>query len=125
MNSLEKKDSLPQLSEEERIARLMDSAFKIPGLNIKFGLDPLIGLIPGGGDLISIFLSLWIIWRLKKKGVSNALAFEMLSYLVADTVIGTLPLLGDILDLNMKANERNIMLAKKYFEKKAQEEGEG
>lgn len=107
---------VPDLRQEEQIAKLLDSAFRLPGTQIRFGWDALVGLLPAGGDLAGLLPSLWLIWRLRKKGIPNDVALDMLLYALADMVVGTIPLAGDILDIGMKANERNLKRAKKYFE---------
>jgi len=94
----------------QRIVFLLDSAIGIPGTKVQFGLDPLIGLIPFVGDVISMLLSFYIVllaWRIGAK--RSILAMMALNVLV-DFVMGLTPVLGDVADAVFKANLRNLKL---------------
>jgi hypothetical protein len=94
------------------IADLLDNRFKI--LGIKFGLDPLLGLIPGIGDFIALLFSFYIIWiGLRMKLPEEQLA-RMVQNVILDFVIGLVPVLGDVSDFVFKANTKNIEILKKY-----------
>ena len=92
-----------------RLADLMDSTFRLPG-GFRFGLDGLIGLIPGVGDLAGAAVSLYIVARAHRLGVSRATLYRMLLNVGAEALIGTIPLVGDIFDFAFKANLRNLAL---------------
>ena len=98
----------------DKLVSLMDSAIKIPGTNIRFGLDALIGLIPGAGDATSLLISGGLILMMAKKGITTKLAAQMLVNVAIDYVVGSVPLLGDLFDVGFKANERNLKLLKDY-----------
>ncbi len=102
-----------QLAHLDFIADLLDSRFVIPGTNIHFGLDGLIGLIPGIGDLISAFISLYLIQRAARLGLSPWIKARMLWNVALDTIIGAVPVLGDAFDVGFKSNRRNIALVRK------------
>ncbi len=104
----------------EFLARLLDDMFHIPGTNIRFGLDPLIGLIPGIGDAISATLSSYLIWRAHKLGASKFTLFRMAGTMAIDTVVGAVPLFGDIFDVQFRANRRNLELLRRQLQKSRQ-----
>lgn len=101
----------------EAVARLMDSAFEIPGTKIRMGLDGIIGLIPVLGDLVSSLISSYIIWEAKNLGVSKFTLARMVGNMAIDTVVGIVPLLGDAFDVAFRTNMKNLALLKKHLEK--------
>jgi hypothetical protein len=100
----------PRLRQLELLARLLDAAVTVPGTRVRIGLDALIGLIPGVGDAVGAALSTWIVYQAAQLGASNATLVRMLSNVAIETLIGAVPLLGDIFDVVWKANLRNVML---------------
>ncbi len=100
----------------EWLARLMDSQFKIPGTNIRFGLDPLIGLIPGAGDIVTFSISVFMVSTLAKNGASGYVLARMTFNIIFDALIGAIPIIGDIFDFGFKANERNIKLMREHYQ---------
>ncbi len=99
----------------EWLARLMDSQFRLPGTKIRFGLDALIGLIPGAGDLGSFFVSAVMLSTLAKNGASGYVLARMTLNIVADALIGSIPIVGDLFDVAFKANERNLKLMREHY----------
>ena len=111
----------PQLRETsdvvERALKMMDSAVKVPGTDFRVGLDPILGLLaPGAGDALSGAISLAVVFL----GAQYRLPLHALSAMVAnillDTLVGSIPLLGDIFDLTFRANDRNLALLNRYRE---------
>lgn len=108
-------------SRRERIARLdaladlLDTAFLIPGTNIRFGLDALIGLVPGIGDAISSALSLWIVHEAHQLGARPHVIVRMLGNVALDGVVGAVPLLGDAFDVAWRANRRNLRILREHL----------
>lgn len=94
----------------EFLAGLLDDRFSIPGTNIRFGIDALIGLIPGVGDAVSGMMSSYLIWRAHQLGASKLTLIRMTGNMAVDTVFGAIPLFGDILDVKFRANRRNLEL---------------
>lgn len=92
----------------------MDSAVKIPGTEISFGLDGIIGLIPGIGDSIGALISSYIIFRARQAGVPRLIISRMVINVVVDTLVGAVPILGDLFDFTWKSNERNVALVRRY-----------
>ncbi len=97
------------------LARLLDSAVGIPGTRIRFGLDSLIGLVPGLGDLAGGALSGYIVLVAARAGVPPAVLSRMLLNLGVDALVGTIPLLGDVFDVGFRANTRNAALMERHL----------
>jgi hypothetical protein len=103
-------------SREDRLARidalsqLLDTAFVIPGTNIRFGLDALIGLVPGIGDAITTAMSLYIVNEARALGAPRLLITRMLANIALDGFVGAIPLVGDAFDVAFRANRRNMAL---------------
>jgi len=99
----------------DRLARLMEAQFKIPGTNIKFGLDALIGLVPGVGDFSTFLVSAIMLGSLAKNGASGYVLAKMVFNIVLDALVGSIPVLGDIFDVAFKANQRNMKLMHEHY----------
>jgi hypothetical protein len=116
----------PRLSRAERIARLdtlanlLDTAFIVPGTDIRFGVDVLIGLVPGIGDAITTIISLYIVREARALGAPRHLIARMLGNVAIDGVVGAVPLLGDAFDVMWRANRRNVALLREYFSKRGE-----
>src|SRR5687767_360524 len=87
-----------RLERLQRIARLLDSAFKIPFTNFRVGLDSIVGLVPGVGDLVSAGFAAYIVREAAEMGVSRTTLIRMLTNVGIDAAVGAIPLLGDIFD---------------------------
>jgi hypothetical protein len=109
------KTGYDKVKHVEWLARLMDSQFKIPGTNIRFGLDPLIGLIPGIGDFAGFLISGYMLSELARNGASGFVLARMTLNIVIDALIGSIPLVGDLFDAGFKANEKNIRLMREHY----------
>ncbi len=94
------------------LARILDAQFTIPGTGFSFGIDPLLGLIPGAGDLISAGLALLIVKDARTLGASKPLQMRMLTNIGIDVVVGAIPLLGDVFDFAFRASAKNLKLAR-------------
>jgi hypothetical protein len=99
------------------LARLLDSAIPVPGTKYRFGIDAIIGLVPGIGDAISAMFSMFIVFQAARLGVSRATLMRMLGNVALDTVVGEVPLLGDLFDAGWKSNNRNIALLESHLER--------
>ena len=102
--------SADEIKRLRAFGQLLDNAFMIPGTDIRFGLDAIIGLAPGIGDGVSTALSLYPIYVAWKAGASKTLLVRMGFNLVLDFLVGLIPVLGDIFDTQFKANVRNLRL---------------
>ncbi|MCU0355875.1 MAG: DUF4112 domain-containing protein [Cytophagales bacterium] len=107
----EEKDKLRWI---EQSSRLLDSAFRVPGTNFRIGLDPILGLIPVAGDLVSMGMSAMIIWTVIRHGASGRLILKMTANVLLDTLVGSIPLLGNVFDFVYQANQRNVRLLREY-----------
>ena len=99
-----------ELVRLDRLARTLDSRFLLPGTSIRFGLDTIVGLIPGIGDTLMAAPSAWMIWRGHKMGVNKWHLARMARNTGLDYVIGAIPIIGDIFDVGFKANLRNVAI---------------
>ena len=116
----------PALQSFERIAKLLDSKFEIPGTGIRFGLDPLLSLMPVLGDLITLIISSMLIYTMHNHGASRKVVVKMMLNAGLDTIIGAIPLVGTVFDVFYRSNERNVKLLKEhYLEGKHQGSGTG
>ncbi len=93
----------------------MDAQFRIPGTDIRFGVDAVIGLVPGVGDLVSLAISGYIISSAAKLGASRYVMARMALNSGIDAIVGTIPLLGDLFDVGFKANQRNMRLLQQHY----------
>ncbi len=105
-----------ELKQLKQLAWLMDESITIPGIGYKIGLDGLIGLIPGVGDLITAGVSSYIIAKAHQMGIPKVVLLRMAGNTAIDVVIGTVPLLGDLFDMGWKANRRNLQLLVGHLE---------
>lgn len=109
--------TFPQgLRRLERIARLMDAQFKVPGTDFRFGLDGLLGLIPGAGDLSTFAVSGYMLWIMAHNGASGYLLARMILNVLVDAIIGAIPFVGDVFDFAFKANMRNMRLMQQHYQ---------
>ncbi|UOQ77496.1 DUF4112 domain-containing protein [Hymenobacter sp. 5516J-16] len=99
----------------ERISYLLDSQFRVPGTTWRFGLDPIMGLIPVVGGLPSLAISGVLILTMMRHGASGSLVIRMALNVLLDTVIGAIPVLGNIFDFAYKANDRNVRLLRAHY----------
>jgi NAD/NADP transhydrogenase beta subunit len=97
------------------LSRLLDSWFRIPGTSIRFGLDGIIGLVPGIGDILAGLASAIIIFAAWARGAAYVTIARMLVNLALDVIIGTVPFIGDAFDIAWKANRRNYALLTRHL----------
>ena len=101
-----------------KMAQLLDSAFVVPGTSYRIGLDPILGLVPGLGDLVSPLFTLGILWQARELAVPRVVLLRMIFNVAIDSLLGAVPVVGDLFDFAWKANDRNVAL----LERHAQEE---
>lgn len=104
------------LARLERFARLTDSRFRIPLTRIRFGIGPLLGVLPGIGDFAGLVLSLYLIQQARQVGAPSSLQLRMLANGLVDALGGTLPVVGDVFDVFYRANDRNVGLLRDHLE---------
>ncbi|MFN0051489.1 MAG: DUF4112 domain-containing protein [Planctomycetales bacterium] len=98
----------------ELLARWMDSVFEIPGTGIRFGLDAIIGLVPGIGDALTSLVSMYILKVAARRGVPRVVLVRMTINLAIDYLAGSLPIVGDAFDVYWKANVKNVELLRRH-----------
>ncbi|MDF2234245.1 DUF4112 domain-containing protein [Albimonas sp. CAU 1670] len=104
------------LRRAELAAKWMDSRFRLPLTDFRFGLDGLLGLIPGVGDGAGLLVSGYVVYTGWKVGLPMPLLLRMAGNVALDAIVGAVPLLGDLLDFAFKANRRNAALLREHFE---------
>ena len=97
------------------LARLLDAAITVPGTNFKVGLDAVIGLVPGVGDLAGAAMSGYIVLAAARLGVPKSVLMRMVFNVAVDGIVGSIPLLGDLFDAGWRANTRNTALLDRYL----------
>src|SRR5918992_3050676 len=93
-----------------RIAALLDNAFAVPGTSYRVGLDPILGIIPGIGDLISPLFTIGMLLQARQFGVPKIVQARMLINVAIDTLVGVVPVVGDLFDFAWKSNDKNLAL---------------
>ncbi|QDS99492.1 DUF4112 domain-containing protein [Adhaeretor mobilis] len=107
-------DHRARLKRIQRVAHAMDSVFRIPGSQRHIGIDSLVGLVPGVGDIATAAASAYLVWEAKKLGVPKRTMLRMVWNIAVDSAIGVVPLLGDLFDMAYKANLHNAALIQKH-----------
>jgi hypothetical protein len=100
--------------ELELLAHVMDNAFEVPGVGLRFGFDAILGLIPGVGDAGTSLVSAYVIHRAHRLGVGRATLARMAANVALDFIVGAVPFAGDLFDFYWKANRRNVELLRKH-----------
>lgn len=108
-----------ELERLRALSRMLDSAVAIPGTRFRFGLDAIIGLVPGIGDIIGAMFSSYIIFQAARLGASKSTLARMIVNTGVDTLIGEIPLLGDLFDFGFKSNNRNLALLEHHLQRPA------
>lgn len=101
-----------------KAAQLLDSAFLVPGTSFRVGLDPILGLVPGLGDLVSPLFTIGILWQARELALPRIVQLRMIFNVAIDSLVGAVPMIGDLFDFAWKANTMNLAL----LERHAQEE---
>jgi hypothetical protein len=99
-----------RLAGLRRLAELLDNAFLVPGTSYRVGLDPILGLIPGIGDLVSPLFTIGVLLQARQFGVPKIVQARMLINVAIDTLVGVVPVLGDLFDFAWKSNHMNLEL---------------
>jgi hypothetical protein len=104
------------LEHARTLARLLDSAIRIPGTNMRIGLDPILGLVPGLGDVAGAAFAGYLVLVAARTGVSRAVLVRMLLNVALDTFVGAVPVAGDLFDAAWRSNSRNVALLERYLD---------
>lgn len=106
---------LATLNRIRKLSRLMDTSIRIPLTGFRIGIDPIIGLVPGAGDLISTAFSAYIIFLATRFGIPRQDLAKMIFNVGLETVVGTVPLVGDLFDAFYKSNIRNLAILEQHL----------
>lgn len=114
-------DDLPRrpprgLDRARTVARVLDRSFRIPGTSFRFGLDPILGLLPGGGDVLAAFASGYVLYVAWLNGAPGSMIARMMMNVVVDVLVGSIPVIGDIFDAGWQANSRNVRLLEGWLD---------
>jgi hypothetical protein len=120
-DDLDHVEKLRRLRRLNGIARLMDTAIRIPGTGIRFGADSVFGLIPVIGDAGGALVGLYIVNEARRMGVPVSKLVQMLGNIAADGVVGSIPVAGDLFDLFFKSHRRNLDIILDHFDVRAEE----
>ena len=96
------------------MARLLDSAYEVPGTSYRIGLDPIVGLVPAIGDLISPLFTIALLWQSHDLNLPRVVQLRMLFNVAIDTLVGMVPVAGDLFDFVWKANDMNMALLERH-----------
>jgi hypothetical protein len=99
-----------------RLSHFLDNAIPIPGTKIRIGIDPILGLLPGGGDTVTGALGAYIVIEAARMGVPRQVIGEMVGNIIFDSLVGVVPVLGDFFDVTWKANVKNMALVEKHLQ---------
>lgn len=112
------REAAQSVARLEALAWLMDSQFVLPGTTFRFGLDPLVGLIPVVGDIISGLISTYLIWEARRLGAPKWLIARMMANTLFDTAVGSVPVVGDAFDALFRSNVKNMALLRRHMERR-------
>lgn len=104
------------LEHLERLADLLDSRWRIPGTNWRFGVDALASIVPVAGSLSTALVSAYMVKRAHELGAPSSLLARMVGNVAFDAVVGAVPVVGPLFDLAVKANRRNVRLLRRHFD---------
>ena len=104
-----------EIARVRALATLLDNAITIPGLGVRVGLDPLLGLVPGLGDLLGAGVSGYIVLVAARAGASSGVLTRMVGNIAIDTLVGAVPAVGDLFDFAWKSNARNVALLERHI----------
>jgi hypothetical protein len=107
-------DPAARLARLHRLAWLIDGAFGIPGLRFRFGLNSMIGLLPVGGDAVLGLISLYIIYEAAQLGLPRHKLLRMAANVAIEVAGGSIPVIGDLFDMALKANLRNLRIIEEH-----------
>lgn len=107
------------LRRVEFVAGVLDEAIRIPGTDLRIGMDPIVGLLPGVGDLVGGAASLYIILEAARQGAPASVLVRMAANVAIDTLVGAIPVLGDLFDFGWKSNTRNARLLARHLKEPA------
>jgi len=109
----------------KRVAWLLDECIRIPGTQIKFGLDPIVGMIPGGGEILATLVGATVLGESAKRGIPIKTLIRMGGNMILNALVGLCPGLGDLFSVWFKSNKRNYEMLNEYLESTDGEQSRG
>src|ERR1051326_6305261 len=100
----------------DALSRVFDIAFIIPGTNVRFGIEAILRLVPGIGDIAASGLSCWLLYKAHRLGVPPRIFARMLVNIAIEGIVGAVPIAGDAFDVAFRANRRNVRLLRGWFD---------
>jgi hypothetical protein len=97
-----------------RVTTLLDEVVSVPGTRVRFGIDPIIGLVPIVGDAVAAIVGIWVIAEATRFGIPRIVVARMSVNLLVDLAVGAIPILGDLFDLAFRSNARNLALFRRH-----------
>jgi hypothetical protein len=110
------KPSHPSIEKARMVARLLDTSFTIPFTRKKIGIDPLLGMLPVGGDAVSALLAAYLVWVAIELGLPRNIVIRMSVNILVDFLVGMVPIVGDVADAIWKSNQWNLKLLEEAYE---------
>jgi hypothetical protein len=107
-----------RLARLDQLSRVFDTAFSVPGTNIRFGVEAFLRLLPGIGDFAASALSCWLIYEASHLGIPRHILWRMVANVLVEGAAGTVPVFGDLFDIGWRANRRNVRLLREYFDRR-------
>ncbi len=104
------------LARLDALSRLFDIAFVVPGTNVRFGVEAILRLVPGVGDIAASALSCWLLYEAHRLGVPPRIFARMLINIAIEGLVGAVPIAGDAFDIAFRANRRNVRLLRDYYD---------
>ncbi|MCA9039381.1 MAG: DUF4112 domain-containing protein [Planctomycetaceae bacterium] len=111
-------EEIARLERIEQLSKWLDDAYRIPGTNFRIGWDTIIGLFPGVGDAITALMSLWLINEARHFQVSRWTLLRMIGNVGIDSLLGSIPIVGDLFDATFKSNKKNLKLLRTALAKR-------
>lgn len=105
-----------KLARLRTVSDLWDRAFGIPGTQWRLGLESLVGLLPVGGDVVGLGISIYILWQVVQFKLPKTLLLRMVFNIAIDALVGAVPILGDLFDMTWKANTKNVNLLESHLQ---------
>ncbi len=105
-----------QLARLRTVSDLWDRAFGIPGTKWRLGLESLVGLLPVGGDVVGLGISIYILWQVVQFNLPKTILLRMVFNIAVDALVGAVPILGDLFDITWKANTKNVNLLESHLQ---------
>ncbi len=116
----------PGASKASRVAaKVLDDLIRIPGTNFRIGLDPIIGLLPGGGDIMTAIGACILVGEAGKKGLPFRLIWKMAGNIALNAAAGAIPVAGDAFSVWFKSNSRNYLMLRRYLDTHGSDESKG